>query len=357
MTGASVDGAFAADLFDGKSARRIPVQVSVEERRLLIVQEGATEEVTFDQLQHADAQQGGEGLVRRDLPGWRLHFPLGLPEAVTDRLPKPAGYGSFIDKVGLVKAGLGFTVISGLLLAGALTAPRWLGPLVPYSVEEMIGDTLVGDLSGITCRTKQGDAALAKLFKQLDLPGQPPVKAQVVDISMVNAVALPGGRILIFAGLLDDAKGPDEIAGVAAHELGHQRKRHVMQAILRQFGLSILTAGASGSLPNQLGQITSLTYTREGEAEADAFAKTQLAKADISPLPTAAFFRQLSKDDIDERWTKLISSHPASKDRAKFFEQGFDKSKTYRPALTAAEWQALSKVCEQDKRPREMDWF
>ena len=42
---------------------------------------------------------------------------------------------------------------------------------------------------------------------------------------MVNAVALPGGRIILFQGLIDKAKSADEVAGVLAHELGHLRRR------------------------------------------------------------------------------------------------------------------------------------
>lgn len=40
---------------------------------------------------------------------------------------------------------------------------------------------------------------------------------------MVNAVTLPGGRIVIFSGLLKAATSPDEVAGALGHELGHVR--------------------------------------------------------------------------------------------------------------------------------------
>ena len=72
---------------------------------------------------------------------------------------------------------------------------------------------MVGDFGGRFCDTPKGRAALAKLTKSLD--GNPKeLQVEVANIDMLNAVALPGGKVVLFQGLLDQAKSPDEVAGV-----------------------------------------------------------------------------------------------------------------------------------------------
>ena len=100
-------------------------------------------------------------------------------------------------------------------------------------------------------------------------PGQPPVRVQLIKLDMINAVAVPGARVLVFDGLVQQARSPDELAGVIGHEIGHVRKRHVMQAMLREFGLSALLSQSKSALGNTLGQLTALRYSRQAEGEAD----------------------------------------------------------------------------------------
>ncbi|MDX7324874.1 M48 family metalloprotease, partial [Providencia rettgeri] len=80
--------------------------------------------------------------------------------------------------------------------------------------------------------------ALKTLATRID-PDDPRLEVDVVKLPMVNAVTLPGGRIVVFDGLIRAAKSPDEVAGVVAHEIGHVRHRDVMEGLLRQFGLSV----------------------------------------------------------------------------------------------------------------------
>ena len=55
-----------------------------------------------------------------------------------------------------------------------------------------------------------------------------------------NAVALPGGRIYLFDGLLRRADNPDEIAGVIAHEIGHVARRDGLRKLIQTGGSSFL---------------------------------------------------------------------------------------------------------------------
>lgn len=349
-------GTVSGSMFDGRSGRRIAVTVCRAGAALRIDHEdGRRDLVALGDLVVDAGGPAGARLNHRAIPGWRVDLPDGLPPEVTADLAPVARYGRWIDRVGLGRAALAGALISAVLVGAVLTAPRWLGPLVPMAVERRIGDVLIGNLANSTCHTPAGDAALARLVREVDFPaaesGQPPVEARVVNFPMVNAVALPGNRIVLFSGLFDLADDPDMVAGVVAHELGHARKRHVMQALLREFGLSALTVAASGTVPTRLGQLTGLRYSRQAEAEADRFARERLAAAQISTVPTAAFFDAMAQREPAGAWLQIIASHPAAAARAAEFRAAFTPGQPTRPALSTQEWQALRGICKNGPKP------
>lgn len=345
-----------ADLFDGVSAVRHPVSLCWQAAGLAVVQaDGATELVPDELLTFNEHR--GDRLVygHRERSGWRLMVRVDAPAWLLERMPRGGRYGGWIDRVGLLRASLVLGAISAVAVAAIMTAPSWLGPMVPESWERRIGTAMVGDLGAYTCSTPESDAALAALVRQVD-QGKAPITVQIAKIDMVNAVALPGGRILIFDKLLQEAKSPDEVAGVLAHEVGHVRKRHVMQALLRQFGLSILLSGANSDLGGTVGGLATMGYSRKAEREADAWSRMQLASADISPAATAAFFGRLRKIDptSGNKQLSYLNSHPDSGEREQAFKAAVKPGKTYRPALTPAQFTALRGACQRD--PDAQEW-
>jgi len=156
---------------------------------------------------------------------------------------------------------------------------------------------------------------------------------------------------------LSQAKSPDEVAGVLAHEIGHVRERHVMQGLLRQMGLAVVLGGFDGSGGSTLNSMLSTTYTRDSEREADERSLQALKRAKISPVGTADFFNRLAamdgSGDIKDRQARTMasysSSHPLSDERRKLFENAVVKGAAYKPALTPDEWRELKTMCAQDK--------
>jgi predicted Zn-dependent protease len=170
-------------------------------------------------------------------------------------------------------------------------------------------------------------------------------------------VALPGGNVILFDGLLKQARSPDEVAGVLAHEIGHVRQKHVMQALLRQMGLAVVLGGVDGNSGAVVNNMLAMSYSRNAEAEADAHSMKVLGNANISPIGTASFFDRLSaldgsagvaKDNIGI--TGYLSSHPLSASRKDAFEKSIVKGKNYTPALTPTEWTELKTMCAQDRK-------
>ena len=238
-----------------------------------------------------------------------------------------------------------------------MTAPEWLGPRIPESWERNLGDAMVGDMGNRLCHTEEGDAALAKLLDAVD-PADQQVRAGVANIGMVNAVALPGGQVMLFDGLVQDAETPEELAGVLGHEVGHVRERHVMTALLRQFGLSILLSGANSGVGDTIFGLASMGYSRDAEREADEYARERMAESDISPLGAAEFFERIGGDEEGEENAIVgwVSSHPDPRERAKAYRAAA-KGKTFEPVLTDAEFQALKQMCAKDPDVEEFDFF
>ena len=287
----------------------------------------------------------------KDNVGWQVGLNGPVPSALSVHLPKPVKYGGIVDRIGFGSAAAAFTAISAAVLYVGFKAPDWIAPFVPMSWEAALGDAMVGDFGGRFCNGPGGQEALDALVKRIN-PETADLKVRVANIDMVNAVALPGGTIIVFRGLLQEAKSPDELAGVLGHEIGHVRNRDVMQSLLRQAGLSVLLGGFSGDAGGYVGSLVSATYSREAETNADAYAIRLMKRANVSPADTAGFFARLSQGEQGlgkaEAVVGYLSSHPLSKSREAAFRKSAVSGARYTDAITAQQWRSLLETCATD---------
>ena len=348
--------------YDGESAVRRTPEMVVRADGFVLVEDGVSgEPIGWNQLVAQGVTRGEAVYGLKDRPGWRIGLAGEIPPAIADRLPREARYGGVIDRWGLGRASLAFGVVAAAVVAVVASAPRWIAPYVPPSFEQKLGDAMVGDFGGRFCNGPGGQAALDKLTRALNRDGVP-LKVRVAKMRMVNAVALPGGNIVIFDQLLRDAKSPDEAAGVLGHEIGHVANRDVLQALLRQTGLSVVMGGMSGNVGGYANALLAATYSREAEQAADIYSIAAMDRAAISPAATAGFFQRLSVIDkkLGEASVALnyLSTHPLSADREKQFASSAKPGRSYQPALTRDEWEALVDICRNDPDVREDSrWF
>jgi len=175
------------------------------------------------------------------------------------------------------------------------------------------------------------------------------IKIHVIRNSEVNAFALPDNHMVIFTGLIQDAKNSEEVAGVMAHEIGHMEKNHVMKKLMKEVGVAMLFTIAGGDagfeiLKEAAKVLSSTAFDRSQESEADAFAAEMMAKANISPEHLGNFlFRLGQSHDIPEELV-WISTHPDSKERA---AEIISKKKEFtfepKPVLNTP-WEEVQKV-------------
>lgn len=240
--------------------------------------------------------------------------------------------------------------VGAALWLGIPAGARWLGAMVPPAWERSWGDSLAHGLEqrwGM-CRQPAGEAALHLLADRLAAGMEPalrPRRVVVVKQPDANAIALPGGTVMVFSGLLAEARGPDELAGVLAHEFTHLRLRHPMAALIRATGIGVavtlVTGDSSGMVATGAAMALAGAYSREDEAAADAGAVALLSQAGLDAAGLAAFFRRLAeKPSHVPSW---LGTHPDSLARAQAVAAA--AAKPGAAALTPEQWAAVKGIC------------
>lgn len=345
--------------YDGESAVRRAALFHVAGDRFAL-NDGAGHPLA--DLQPRDGRPGEYGLKGR--PGWRIGFADGVPDDLLSLLPQPQRYGGgVIDRFGLWPMTAAFAVVAAIAVWGFLRTPALVARTIPTAVEARLGELMVGDMGGRACATPDGSAALAALTSRIGAARD--IKVHLVRIPAVNAATLPGGQIVLFDGLIQAARSPDEIAGVLGHEIGHVRNRDVMESLLRQFGLSVILGGMEGHVGSYTNALLAMSYSRDAERRADRYAIGMLQEGKVSPAATADFFTRTAgakrvakgKQKADqpsraERMLGYLSSHPEPGERAKAFIAAA-KQGGFTPALDDAQWQALRSMCRNSARPED----
>lgn len=333
-------------LYDGVVALRRDVEVRAVGNAIEIV---GIEQLDPAQLEAVEGS-AARAFRYKERKGWRLSLDGPPDPALLALLPTVVRYGKVIDRVGIAPAVGLFAAVSAVLVLVLLQVPAWVAPFIPPAFEERMGQALVGDLGGRFCKGPGGQAALDRMVARLD--GGQGITARVVDIPLVNAVALPGGNIVLFNGLLKQAKSPDEVAGVVAHEIGHVREHHVTRALLRQAGLSVLLGGLNPEIGAGLNTILSTRYSRAAETEADGFAIDAMTRAAVTPRDTAAFFGRIGQEEASLGKAAIalsyVASHPVSSVRQRRFASSARPQTAYRPTLDRNDWDALADICSND---------
>ncbi|CAD5259094.1 Metalloendopeptidase [Bosea sp. 62] len=228
-----------------------------------------------------------------------------------------------------------------------------LAPIVPVSVEQRLGDAVDKQIralmGGKHCTGAEGQRAFTKMVDALKAAGGSaiPLEAQVLSSPIPNAVALPGGRIYLFEGLLQRARDPDEIAGVIAHEIGHAEHRDGLRSVIRTGGTSFLFGllfgdiTGSGAVIFASHTLLDASHSREAETAADDFAIRAMTRLGRSPAPLGEFLVRITGSGGK---TTIIDSHPVSSERLERMKRAAPET-AGPPILTDAEWQALKRVC------------
>ncbi|MDQ0203469.1 M48 family metallopeptidase [Pectinatus haikarae] len=138
---------------------------------------------------------------------------------------------------------------------------------------------------------------------------------KVLDSDDVNAFALPGGFIYVFRGLTDKMQTDDELAGILGHEVAHIVKRHSINQLQKNIGLTILAtillAKTENGLTAEPAILSAITagYSRSDESQADRIGFDETLAAGYNPYSMLIGLMKLDSISPREK-TDLFSDHP-----------------------------------------------
>lgn len=354
-----IDGRF----FDGEVARDHVVVVELTPEGVAIESPSVPRRVwSLSGLTAIAPPQAGYPLRlgHDSAPGARLVITQeAFSRELVQRAPHLAG------GLNVKKAGRWTAIIAGstLLTVGVLYlilsyAPQTLAFVLPDSWRNTLGDQVEATLtsSGKLCASSESNATLRALAARLaeGNPDSPSFVLKVYDISILNAFALPGGRIVVTRKLIESANTPEEVAGVVAHEIGHVYHRHAEAQLVRAMGLEILLKIASGggdTVSGLAGLLAILRYSRDAEREADNYALNSMVNAAIDPMGLKRFFEVMKKlggesstGGLFGTVSDMMSTHPVTDERIGAIKPLPDGT-VARPVLSDPDWASLKKIC------------
>jgi predicted Zn-dependent protease len=192
---------------------------------------------------------------------------------------------------------------------------------IPIKAELWIGEYFVDSFEAT-----ENEPLRRRLQKLLDnLPADSPLHdytftVQLVESEDINALALPGGHIVVFSGLVEQAESENELAMVLAHELGHFAHRDHLSRLGRGLGLTVAAMlifgedSSASNLASRLFLVTESHYSREQESAADRWGLDLLVASYGHAGGATDFFSRVGAES-KTRSPYLLASHPRPEDR------------------------------------------
>ncbi len=155
----------------------------------------------------------------------------------------------------------------------------------------------------------------------------------LVKDNSVNAFAMPGGKIVIYSGLLPVTQTEEALAVVVGHEIAHVIARHAQERVSQQMALeyggaiagSLLGSSVGGQIGQQVFGLGAqygvmLPYARKQEYEADEIGLIVMAMAGYDPRAAIPFWTRMAQSS-QGTVPEFLSTHPTYEKRIARLEQ------------------------------------
>ncbi|MEM6596894.1 MAG: M48 family metallopeptidase [Cyanobacteria bacterium P01_C01_bin.69] len=266
-------------------------------------------------------------------------MPIELPPgsaAYSEDTP-PANNRQLLTLFLLFLLGLGITIGIASWVASTLV---WL---LPAKVEQQLGRAIVPAFEAQAQPSATQDVLNTLLDRlETNLPeeqrtwdGEEVRNYQVLYVpdETVNALAIPGDRIIIYKGLLAEVESENELMMVLGHELGHFANRDHLRGLSRSV-LVRLSVGAFlgdfGSLgaiaSNSISSLSNAQFSQRQEIQADEVGLLLLLREYGHSGGATDFFTRLAAQEEQRRGLAILASHPPSDARVRHIETLSKKS-------------------------------
>ncbi len=167
-----------------------------------------------------------------------------------------------------------------------------------------------------------------------------------VDEDVVNAWCMPGGKVVVYSGLLPVTRDEGGLAIVMGHEIGHAIARHGNERMSQQMlaqGLGVGIAIALSQKPaetrdlflqvyNVSAGLNLLSYSRKQETEGDKLGLVFAAIAGYDPHEAVDFWKRMAAQSNGQKPPEILSTHPSDETRIKDIEKFLPEAmKYYKP--------------------------
>jgi predicted Zn-dependent protease len=160
-------------------------------------------------------------------------------------------------------------------------------------------------------------------------------EVNVIDAPMINAFCMPGGKIMVFTGILDKlALTDDELAAIIGHEIAHALLEHgrarMSESVLKNVGINLAAAyfGLSNLGTAALAQAAQLAvtlpYSRGHETDADLVGIELAARAGFDPRAAVSVWKKMGQVSGNQP-PQMLSTHPAHGTRIRDLEAAMPK--------------------------------
>ena len=166
----------------------------------------------------------------------------------------------------------------------------------------------------------------------------------LVRDDQINAFAVPGGKVVVFSGMIPVAKNAAGLATVVSHEIAHVIARHgnerLSQQLMAQVGTQALDAAlqkqptrtrqlfmAAFGLGTQVGVL--LPYSRLQESEADKLGLVFMAMAGYNPQVAIDFWQRMASANEGKAPPQFLSTHPSHGSRIDAIRNYMPKAMRY----------------------------
>jgi predicted Zn-dependent protease len=211
-------------------------------------------------------------------------------------------------------------------------APRILGP---DRSRDRDHERLVAAFGG-EVRAPQAQRLLTDITNRLVMATDRPDESYQVTIlnsPVVNAFALPNGRLYVTRGLLALANDASEVAAVLSHEIAHVTLRHASQrnemqarsTLIKRVTEDVLNDAEQAAVVQSQARSSLASFSRSQELEADRTGVKVLARAGFDPYGAARFLNALEKSATSARndngSAEMAASHPSTGERISLAQQ------------------------------------
>ena len=152
----------------------------------------------------------------------------------------------------------------------------------------------------------------------------------ILETEQINAFVMPGGKIVIYEGILKAAQNQHQLAAVIGHEIAHETAEHTKSKLLQgkgaQIGIQVAAVllsgghyGAQYTAQEALSQGAMygilLPYKRSQESEADVIGLEYMARAGFDPRAAVPLWQNMDAEAGGKAPAEFISTHPSSENR------------------------------------------